>query len=68
MPAFSTKKDQEQDRQIASVALALEALESLLVEKGILKDNEVMEKLQGLAQAKALDADLRLQKPIKGVK
>lgn len=31
---------------VASVASALEALEQLLLEKGVLKDNELMERLQ----------------------
>lgn len=35
---------------IASVATAVEALESLLKEKGILKDDELMTRLKELAQ------------------
>lgn len=34
---------------VASVAVGLEALESLLVEKGVLRDNELMEKLKKVA-------------------
>lgn len=40
---------------VGSVALAVEALERLLVEKGLLKDNELMEKLAVLAKDKAGD-------------
>ena len=36
---------------VASVALGMEALEGLLIEKGVLKDNELMEKLEKVTQA-----------------
>ncbi len=39
-------------REIVSVALAIEAVETLLIERGILKDNEVMERIQVLAAQK----------------
>lgn len=35
---------------IGSVALAVEALETILVEKGLLKDDELMQKIQSLSQ------------------
>ena len=35
---------------VGSVALAVEALESLLLEKGILKDNELLDRLQEIAK------------------
>jgi hypothetical protein len=40
--------DEAKSRQVASVALGIEALELLLVEKGILRDSELMEKLDRL--------------------
>lgn len=40
---------------VGSVALAIEALETLLVEKGVLRDNELMEKLEVLMKEKAGD-------------
>lgn len=35
---------------VGSVALAVEAMESLLIEKGVLKDNELMDRLQEIAK------------------
>jgi hypothetical protein len=43
-----TALDEAKSRQVASVALGIEALELLLVEKGILRDSELMEKLDRL--------------------
>lgn len=40
---------------VGSVALAVEALETLLIEKGVLKADELMERLQSLAKSKADD-------------
>lgn len=61
MPLYSSQIQKEQAKQISSVALALEALELLLVEKGIIADNELMKRLSGLIEAKAMDADLKIQ-------
>ena len=36
---------------VASLAMGLEALETLLVEKGILKDNELLDKLKEVSTA-----------------
>lgn len=58
---YSSQIQKEQAKQISSVALALEALETLLVEKGIIADDELMKRLGGLIEAKAMDADLKLQ-------
>jgi hypothetical protein len=38
---------------VASVALTIEALEILLVSKGVLRDNELMEALEKLAREKS---------------
>ena len=35
---------------VGSVAMAVEALETLLVEKGVLKDGELIERLKSVAQ------------------
>lgn len=35
---------------VGSVALAVEALEAILLEKGILKDNELLDRLQEIAK------------------
>lgn len=35
---------------VGSVALAVEAMESLLIEKGLLKDGELLERLQEIAK------------------
>jgi hypothetical protein len=37
---------------VGSVALAIEALEALLVKKGVLKDSELMEKIQEIVKTK----------------
>jgi hypothetical protein len=37
-------------KNVASIAMALEALETLLLEKGILKENELMERLEKVAR------------------
>ena len=39
--------------QVSSVALAIESLESLLISKGVLKDNELMEAIEALVRAKS---------------
>src|SRR5262249_3778493 len=41
---------------IAGVALAFEALEALLVEKGILEKDAIMEKIKALIEAKQADS------------
>ena len=38
--------------QVVSLALAVEALDTLLVEKGVLKDNEVLDRMKVIAAAK----------------
>jgi hypothetical protein len=40
-------------QHIASLALAMEALDTLLVEKGLFADNEIMERMGKLANEKA---------------
>lgn len=52
MTVFNKKKDIEIQTQIASVALAIEALERKLIKAGILQENELMEYLSVLAQEK----------------
>lgn len=52
MTVFNKKKDIEIQTQIASVALAIEALEQKLIKAGILQENELMEYLSVLAQEK----------------
>ncbi len=39
-------------QNVASTAMAVEALESLLVERGILKDNEILDKMADLMKEK----------------
>ncbi len=39
-------------QNVASTAMAVEALESLLVERGILKDNEILDKMSALVKEK----------------
>jgi hypothetical protein len=39
--------------QVSSVALAIESLETLLIAKGVLKDNELMESIESLVRAKS---------------
>jgi len=39
-------------QNVASTAMAVEALESLLVERGILKDNEILDKMAALVKEK----------------
>jgi hypothetical protein len=45
---------------IASLALALETLETLLVERGTLKDGELMERMKVLAAAKREQAEAQV--------
>lgn len=40
-------------QNVSSVAFALEALDLLLVEKGILKENELLDKIKALVESKA---------------
>ena len=40
--------------QVASVALAVEALESILVEQGVLREGQLMEKIKKLAEEKIM--------------
>jgi imidazolonepropionase-like amidohydrolase len=40
-------------QHIASLALAIEALDVLLVEKGLFADNEIMDRMRQLAEQKA---------------
>lgn len=54
MALYSGVREKEMQVQIASVALAIESLETLLIEKGVLKDNEVMNRAMKLAKAKML--------------
>ncbi len=52
-------------QNVASTALALEALESLLVERGLLKDNEVLDKMAALMKEKVaqVEADRATEAP-----
>jgi hypothetical protein len=45
--------EEVQLQHIASLALAIEALDVLLVEKGLFADNEIMDRMKVLAQQKA---------------
>ena len=47
------KREIEIQTQIASVALAIEAIESKLIASGIMKENELMEHIVALAQEKS---------------
>lgn len=46
---------------IASTAIAVEALELLLVERGILKDNEVLDKMKVLMEEKKMQAQAQAE-------
>lgn len=39
--------------QVSSVALAIESLETLLIAKGVLKDNELMKSIEALVKSKS---------------
>lgn len=49
--------DQQKTAQIASIACGLEALDALLVEKGVFRDNELMEKMERVILQKAEEAE-----------
>ena len=49
---YSSKKENEFQAQLASLGLAVEALETILVEQGVLRDGEVMEVALKLATQK----------------
>jgi len=49
---YSSKKENEFQAQLASLGLAVEALETILVEQGVLRDGEVMEQALRLAARK----------------
>jgi len=49
---YSSKKENEFQAQLASLGLAVEALETILVEQGVLRDGEVMEVALRLAARK----------------
>jgi hypothetical protein len=38
--------DTDKTQKVASLACAIEALDGLLVEKGVLRDNELLEKME----------------------
>jgi len=50
---------------LTSVALAIEALDNLLVEKGILADNEILDKMKVLAETKRsqMEAEAATEEP-----
>jgi hypothetical protein len=48
-------------QSVASTAVAVEALESLLIERGILKDNEILDKMTALMKEKAAQVDAEAQ-------
>lgn len=52
MGLYSSKKNAELQANIASVALAVEAMERKMIAAGLLKENELMEDIQKLAQQK----------------
>jgi hypothetical protein len=49
---YSSKKENEFQAQLASLGLAVEALETILVEQGMIRDGEVMEVALRLASQK----------------
>jgi hypothetical protein len=49
---YSHKLNAELKANIASVALAVEAMERKMIAAGLLKENELMEDIQKLAQQK----------------
>jgi hypothetical protein len=49
---YSSKKENEFQAQLASLGLAVEALEAILVEQGVLRDGQVMEVALKLAKRK----------------
>lgn len=51
------------EEQIASLALGLEALDTMLVEKGILKDDELLTRMKSLAKEKAAQAEAQKAAP-----
>jgi len=51
---YSAKKENEFQAQLASLGLALEALETILVEQGVLREGQVMEQAVKLAKLKML--------------
>lgn len=53
---YSSKKEMEFQGQLASVAIAVEALESILVQKGILQKGELQERIVKLTQRKVVEA------------
>jgi len=53
------------EQHLTSVALAIEALDTLLVEKGILADNEILDKMKVLAETKRaqMEAEAATKEP-----
>ena len=49
---YSSEKENEFQAQLASLGLAVEALETILVEQGVIRDGEVMEVALRLASQK----------------
>jgi hypothetical protein len=52
MAVYSDKKERELQTQIASVALAIEAIERKLIRLGFLKEDELMQAIGELAKEK----------------
>jgi hypothetical protein len=57
MTLYSGVREKQIQGQVASVAVTIEALETLLVEKGILKPDELMNRVTKLARGKILGAE-----------
>jgi hypothetical protein len=49
---YSSKKENEFQAQLASLGLAVEALETILVEQGVLRDGQIMEEALKIAARK----------------
>jgi hypothetical protein len=45
--------DEQKSRQVASIAIGIEALEALLVERSIIREGELMEKVERLMLEKS---------------
>ena len=52
MGLYSSKQNAELQAHVASVALAVEAMERKMIAAGLLEENELMEDIQKLAQQK----------------
>lgn len=58
------KRDTSVLMNVASVALAIEALESLLIEKNVIQEGEMMKKVQEMATARIVGAENLKEEPV----